>query len=209
MIKSKNLNVYYPMEGNANDASGLNNNGIVTGATLTSGKFGQCYNFIYTNKDKIQATSNPFVGKTTFTVCCWIYLTQIDKRNQIFSAGNTPASAGIWFQTEANNRLRFDRSTVAGPAGNTVLSVNTWYHVSVVSNNRDITLYVNGVQDCTTTNVPFVISSGTLVVGGLISDTVGEANYFNGKIDDFCVFTDKALDVNDIKRVMIGLHPIC
>jgi hypothetical protein len=39
-IPSDGLVVYYPFNGNANDASGNGNNGAVSGATLTSDKDG-------------------------------------------------------------------------------------------------------------------------------------------------------------------------
>jgi len=31
--------------------------------------------------------------------------------------------------------------------GDTLLSLNTWYYIAVSSNNRDMWLYVNGVND--------------------------------------------------------------
>ena len=46
------LVAYYPFNGNANDASGNGNNGIVNGATLASDRFGranQAYSFNGTN----------------------------------------------------------------------------------------------------------------------------------------------------------------
>lgn len=62
------LIAYYPLNGNANDYSGNNNHGVVTGAVPTAGIHGQAYEF-KNNGDKI--TISPISSTPTITLSAW------------------------------------------------------------------------------------------------------------------------------------------
>src|SRR5205823_407204 len=71
------LVAYYPFNGNANDASGNGNNGLVSGAVLTTDRFGQtnrAYSFDGVN-NRIVANDAPqlvFGLQTSLGVFAWI-----------------------------------------------------------------------------------------------------------------------------------------
>jgi hypothetical protein len=77
-IPSDGLVVYYPFNGNANDASGNGNNGAVSGATLTSDKDGntnKAYEFtvdenvqLGSSQDEITITSDPLMNSNEITL---------------------------------------------------------------------------------------------------------------------------------------------
>jgi hypothetical protein len=72
---SDGLVAYYPFNGNANDASGNGNNGIVVGATLTADRFGNpnsAYSFNGTS-DYIRVPNSSSLQLTNdFTLTAWI-----------------------------------------------------------------------------------------------------------------------------------------
>jgi len=69
------LVAYYPFNGNANDASGNGNNGIVNGATLTADRFGNpnsAYSFNGASDYIRVPNSNSLQLTNDFTLSAWI-----------------------------------------------------------------------------------------------------------------------------------------
>jgi gliding motility-associated-like protein len=83
-ISTSGLIAWYPFNGNSNDESGNALNGIVSGATLTSDRFGvsnQSYSFNGLT-DNISVPHNSILNSYPLTISCWI------KTDASFSGGN-------------------------------------------------------------------------------------------------------------------------
>ena len=75
---------YWPFDGNANDASGNGNNGVVNGPTLTSDRFGNnnsAYSFTVNSsagwgsaQDRITVTNPTIPNDNSFTMSGWVNL---------------------------------------------------------------------------------------------------------------------------------------
>ena len=78
---SNGLVVYFPFNGNAHDASGNGNDGIVTGAMLTTDRFGvpsSAYAFSVSGQGIMTANTNGFpTAMDDFTVSLWVNVSSI------------------------------------------------------------------------------------------------------------------------------------
>ena len=74
-VSTSGLVGYWPFNGNANDASGNNLNGIVYGATLTADRFGNpnsAYSF-NGSSNYIEIANNAVLELTTYTEALWFF----------------------------------------------------------------------------------------------------------------------------------------
>ena len=81
---------YYPFNGNANDESTSGFNGVVTGATLTTDRFGNehsAYAFTETPSTYITVPNNVAFNVQSLTLSCWIKTTDV---NNTFHLRNLP-----------------------------------------------------------------------------------------------------------------------
>ena len=77
------------------------------------------------------------------------------------------------------------------------LANNTWYHIAFVSNNKQVTCYVNGVNIASTTKGALNISNNGVPTVGADSDRTGR---FNGNLSDFRIYST-ALSDSDIAEL--------
>jgi hypothetical protein len=89
--------------------------------------------------------------------------------------------------------------------GTTKLNLNQWYHIAATfdSDNNAQRLYLNGALEATGTQATG--ATGTTWSKAFIG-RVGN-QFLNGFIDEVSVFS-RVLTATDIKRVMMGMHPI-
>ena len=233
MLATKNLKLWLPMEGNANDASGNSNDGTVNGATLTTGKFGQCYSF---DGDDDYISVNDVLGDiasaTTGSICLWVNIDTDDgNENDIFTITNN----AVGFNTEL--RLRFDMRTDSNrigvgievddepawsaysPDGVLDSYVGNWVHITIVHDGTEAKIYFNAVSQSLTWPVDIdrtkwfkalltdATTKSNVATLGLLKRDGSDLAPFDGLIDNPMIFS-KALSQADIKRVMLGLHPL-
>ncbi len=87
------LVAFYPFNGNANDASGFNNNGTVSGATLVSDRWGNtasAYSFDGINDNIRVLSSSSLNFQNSVTINFWI------KVGEFFDREAYPLSHGNW-----------------------------------------------------------------------------------------------------------------
>ncbi|MEI6221170.1 MAG: LamG domain-containing protein [bacterium] len=197
-FNTKNALALYSMNGNANDSSGNNRNGTVTGATLVQGKFGQGYSFNGTT-NKIDLAFNPYLimGSAAFTVETWVYQNSygyylpfgnIDASNELFiflndAPGNGAVEAGLG---AAANRI-------TTPAG--IVSTGEWAYIAFTYDTSVIRLYVNGKEYANKTVGTVSPCNANL---GLGYRPNGSLYPLNGKIDQTKI-SNKALTAAEIK----------
>lgn len=215
---------YWPFNGNANDISVNQRNGLVNGALLTSDRNGNqnsAYSFT-TNQDiTIPNTSN--LNSYPLTVSLWYNvstLSQTVENSNIFSkyvpgtwngfqillsdsrnvtSGNTQYNDGYsvnsWYIKDNSNRVLGYYGEKPFLQSN--IQTNTWYHYVFTLDSSGGKIYVNNklVDSHPWTGNPGASTNNFLwKIGGLYN------TWFNGKIDDIGVW-NRALSQNEIQSL--------
>ncbi len=209
---TKGILACFPFTGNANDASGNNNNGTVSGAALTTDRFGNAnsaYNFDGVN-DYIEIPSDKFKNNN-YTFSLWMkVIAHPVKGNdyKIFSIGSANGSQNIalsnfyldkyfgWVATSYN----VDPPGTSIDCANTYLpGLHTWYHIVSARDNSTLKLYINGelVQSSATNGVmPFYGEDVKAIIGTGSIPT----QYTTNEIDDIRIY-DRALSVVEVTEL--------
>ncbi len=221
-IPTSGLVGYYPFTGNANDLSGNNNNGTVTGATLTIDRFGNpnsAYSFNGTS-DKIQIANSSSLqfASNLQSISFWIKIPSIpspqyiepiiekyDQHLTIDANGN--AGQGYVVQFDGSGNLHYSFKNGIGhnwadciiPSSN--LSANQNYHITYTNDNDSLRGFVNCVK-VSSTKIPVgtVIGTNTvsLLIGNSIQTSAGNnVSPFSGIADDIRLY-DRALNPSEV-----------
>ena len=143
------------------------------------------------------------MGTGNWTIECWVYISSRTLNYPlIFGNNNGSYSTGALAITNSNSDSAsyndkfflafYDVGTfvASGPTN----SLNTWYHVAVVRNGTNISMYRNGASVISTT-----ISAGITFDWGKLGTRIGGGNwdgaqsYFNGNISNLRVIKGTAL----------------
>jgi hypothetical protein len=207
-VPSTGLVGWWPFDGNPNDLSGNGFNGVVSGATLATDRFGNtnyCYQFNGTS-DFITVSNSPFTNGP-FSISAWVNVNQFSQGNPIVGLGDL----GSTFL----KKLYFAPNY--GPAGtpgigtsganginstSNAVQTNQWINIVLVFNSYStsgVEFYVNGTllgaNTTQGTNVPFPLNNSGFNFGKHTMNTGTE--YFNGKLDDIGIW-DRALTQQEI-----------
>jgi hypothetical protein len=184
------------------DKSPYGNDGTITGATWTTGKYGNALSLNglgdYVNIGDLPILR--FTNESNFTISSWI-----NKPGQTNGTAGNPifdkfASQGYRLY-EQRGALRFDvRNSTSGISTHLtsfdVISNNTWTYVAVTFSQGRILLYADGIMRLNAT-AAVALSNGTT------SATVGRMPnnpdaWFNGTIDEVKVY-NRALSADEIR----------
>lgn len=197
MIKTPNLICYYPLEGNENDVSGNNKNGIyASDITYDSGNFGKCANFNGTSS-YIQIPAYSY--STNCTICAWVKAS-FANGNQIIIGSPESLSLGLY--------TGFGKSLIGFASISRVFSLvtdfidNAWNHLAVTFDGVNMSYYHNGNLLTTYSNNHWTWTDSNAYIGKRASGT-----FLKGSISELQIY-NKALSQPDIKRVMLGMHPL-
>ena len=205
---SSGLVAYYPFNGNALDESLNGNNGIVTGATLTTDKYGNAnsaYSFGGTDMISVNNNSSLNFGTNDFSISMWIY-PKVIKNLQIFGKDNyngsqpSPYGSGYYFQYSVakSQDIRFATRSIANNNSNflgstQIAPINTWTHVVGVRKNNILKLYINGKLDnAMIETVPTNTDNSVNLKFGRYDEI--STSYFNGKMDDALIYNRALTD---------------
>ncbi len=218
-IPSDGLVVYYPFNGNANDASGNGNNGAVSGATLTSDKDGntnKAYEFtvdenvqLGSSQDEITITSDPLMNSNEITLSAWVY-----PRSKPGAFANRPLTVfGRWEINEANEVFRFqvyENNKIYFRAGSekfesVQINYDTWSHIAItVGSNGTVKSYLNGnYVDETNFSTPLNVNSQSNLTIGSLASSNGTWYLFDGKLDELG-YWNKVLTSQEIANLFSG-----
>ena len=208
---------YWPFCGNANDASGNNNNGTVEGAILTTDRFGNAnsaYSFDGTSNHIVAQNSSILNNLNSLTLSYWINIVNFPSASNVVSGTVTK-----WYQTGScgsntdhfGSWLTYDNKIVGGtrlygalatmPQTNSTMLQGNWYHVVLTHDLASGgSLYINGVLIsslntagalCTTTNNLFF---GCDNMSGALW------RFLNGKLDDIAIY-NRVLTTLEIQQL--------
>jgi hypothetical protein len=198
-----NASAYYPFNGNANDESDNSNDGTVSGATLTTDRFGnadKAYSFDGTNDKITLVDSNTLISDLqAWTISAWFRATSSPSSNtnaaRIITLYRSSNSTGISMMAGQNkislmyNSATNSQTTIEGPT----YSLDTDYQATITYDGTNYKIYLNGDLEKTQEGTAYT-SLGTqdATIGSYVSSSI-----FDGKIDEVLIL-NKALGDNEV-----------
>jgi hypothetical protein len=220
-VPSNGLVGWWPFNGNANDQSGYGYHGAVTGATLSTDRFGtinSCYEFL----GQTQAGSNNTVILTDNVIDIPNYTPTFTTQLTISVWANTYSSSNSSFlQRRTNNDIDYavefwngNPSCHFGNIGvcsssNTV-GFNEWHNYTYVYDGSNIKIYIDGVLSSTCPTSGNIGNNTNIMNFGKYIYYGGFTHYFffNGKLDDIGIW-DRALSPSEIENLYSGFPIQC
>jgi hypothetical protein len=198
------LVAYYPFNGDANDASGFDNHGTVSGAVRIPDRFNNpnsAYQFDGIN-DNIEVQNSPSLNfQDACTVNFWMTV------GEFFEVEAHPLSHGNWEDrwkvSITNERIRWTiRRTddvVKDLDSETVLELDSLYNITVLYSGSDIEIYINGNLDALST---FSGSIKQTTINFMIAQVLPSNSQYNfkGILDDIRIY-DYALSHSEIRSL--------
>jgi hypothetical protein len=126
------------------------------------------------------------MGSGDFTVECWFYATDggLSGAQAIMTTADTTDNQGFWMGTNGTNTyflVGTSGSWSNFETGSATLYKNQWYHLALVRNGNSFKVYLNGVQDSSTTSTVTLTNTNNLIrIGGRTVNS----QYFNGYVAD-------------------------
>ncbi len=217
-ILTDSLQLYYPMDGNAQDASGNGFDGLAN-ASLTEDRFGNANSAYYFNgiDEYIDWPDEPALKpELPISVSAWINLDIVSVYKGFIVCNDYPQniSSGVLMNISSTGKLAgsyCDGTASIGPGyrrtkvGETDLVAGQWYHVAIVIRGAtDMDLYVNCQNDGGTYNgtggsLAYTENPGT--IGRRDAHYSEPAYHYQGKIDEVR-FWNRALSEEDIQELM-------
>ena len=210
---TQGLVAYFPFNGNANDASGNNINGVVNGAVLTTDAASNV-NSAYLFDGTASFISLPFNSKydfaptDSFSIAAWVQ----PYANTIYAASalvvKSPFNSNYLASMWNYGLYTVNNKAMSGWAANNIINGTTtmqpsqcWYHLAVTYKNGIWHLYVNGLQEAQDlTQTKFIIQDGaaSTIAFGRKGESSGD--YYKGKIDDVRIY-NRNLNPSEVKAL--------
>ena len=212
------LVAFYPFTGNANDVSGFNNNGTVSGAVLIADRWGNAASAYFFDgvNDNIKVLSSSSLNfQNSVTINFWM------KVGEFYDREAYPLSHGNWENrwkiSITNKNIRWTVKTNTGIKdldSETELVKNNLYNVTVLYDGNDYEIYINGELDAFTSLSGLIMTTPIdLMIGQVLP---GNTQYnFKGVLDDIRIYNyalpyssiqslyDFITDVKDEKEVSL------
>lgn len=220
-VPTNGLIGYWPFSGNANDVSGNNNNGTVSGAVLGSDRNGNsnsCYDFNGSSdfiqcQPLLQLDNSPYM-----TLSCWFKIeganTNLDCVNgcaqYLISQGVDDVTGNSLFGLAYNQSIvpysfgmvnGYSNLFITSLSGNADFSA--WNQLTLVFSYGASKLYLNGNLVSTSGYMGVVSSPGLPLFFGKYNGDSSYPYYVNGKIDDIGIW-DRALTEAEVSELYIG-----
>ena len=218
-VPTDGLVAWYPFNGNAADESGNGNDGVISGAILTSNRFDELNSSFYFNGSAyIEIAHSESINIPTgqdLSWSVWLLSEPHGSSGGAFEKWNNNSVTSSYTQLMLRRNADGDYFVSNGYCANpeqagtgqvtTELSANVWNHLALVTENLETQLFLNGelissgiVEDigCSNTNV--------LHIGRRPSAT---NRYFKGKIDDFAIW-NRALNPDEVVSLYSSMPTI-
>ncbi|MFV0265854.1 MAG: LamG-like jellyroll fold domain-containing protein, partial [Draconibacterium sp.] len=203
VVAPENLVTYYPLDGDATDASENGHDGTVSGATLTEDRNGTANSaYLFDGNDGISIQHSDELNMSeALSFSCWIKPAVLQNA-MIFGKSNYTSATNYLLRIQSDGNLQWEYNgflnTTTRP-----LEADKWYNIVVTANNpgeyRQI--YVNGqlVAETISSSGPFGSITNPLTIGYASRG----AEYFKGVIDDLRMY-NKVLSPPEIFQLYQG-----
>ncbi len=196
---------FYPFDGNARDASGGENHGIVNGALLTNDKYAnpdKAYDFNGTSAYIATPLNINPSEMPTLTMSAWVWPRQAGGdvnagRRQVFSHDDGGFDRSLLME---NTKWHVFTGGTNWNTGATA-ELNTWQHVAVVFEPNNVRFYKNGQRYSFGAAPGTGTSVSKLMIGNNPVSTWNE--FFDGVIDDVRIFS-RALSQSEVQEIYTG-----
>ncbi|XOF34295.1 MAG: FG-GAP-like repeat-containing protein [Candidatus Electrothrix sp. YB6] len=204
MNESDGVIVYYPLDGNAEEANNNAYDGTIHGATPTTDRFGQTDGAMHFDGDDYIVTpfnmSQEFSPYAPVTVSFWFKVDPSDAAQQNTLIFGGAPGGGPDFMAGLNNGIVRSRLYGGAPLGesDTTYADGEWHYVvfgNYGSGIYDTYFYIDGQRQ---SNTPSLYYNGNdvggynreeqLTLGCRVWNFTTPSNFFIGDIDDFKIF---------------------
>lgn len=182
---SNGLIAYYPFNGNLRDSSGNNNDGTAIGnISFGSDNNNAANSSLLLGAGRVTTNSSMFNFQynNAFTLSFWV-LDNGSPSGRLISTENPEGN----FRIASYGGGIYAFNYGSGPYLYDTLKNNTWTHISFVYNNRNMTLYKNGVEKnkITLTTIEALRYESLFTIGAKAASAF---DTWNGKIDELRIY---------------------
>ncbi|MFN8430714.1 MAG: YCF48-related protein [Spirosomataceae bacterium] len=194
---NESLVIHYPFNGNANDISGNNLNGTVTGAALVSDRFGQPNKAMsFDGNDRIVVPNfNQITGNSPRAISVWVKTTQNNIHNYWISWGSNLANRASTIGNYYDGILGINYLGYLTYSNDTFITNSThfdnnWHNVVVSSDGFKTKLFIDGILKNSRYTTYNTGSDYSLFIGCSILQNA----YFTGILDDIKIYKRHLFD---------------
>ena len=187
----------YNFGGNAQDNSGGNYHGSITGASLTTDRFGRVnHAYEFNGQNYIEIPANQ-LKNSTYTFSLWAFPTinpQTGETFRLLSIGSSGGDQNIDLSNQYFGFTGWDgggydipNTTVTAVTTGSLPALNKWYHIVITRDITTVKLYVDGKLIGTQNNnkPPYW---GDLTTRAIIGGRSVLNQFYKGKIDDLAFY---------------------
>jgi hypothetical protein len=197
---------WWPFNGNANDESGIGNNGVVYGAKLTADRFGNpnsAYSFNGIS-DFIDVPKYNQSIDSEFTISLWVKIAYSSTYQVFLSHG--PKSSGHFeiYSFDVTHKLSWYTKDMCSAQSTKIIDDDSIHHIVINQHKGLLAFYVDnvlvGTRTCTGRISPIIRDLNF----GRVNDTGASSGvpgcYSKGIIDDIAIW-NRSLTTSEIKNV--------
>ena len=201
-----NASAYYPFNGDANDESINSNDGVVTGASLTTDRFGSTNNaYLFdSNSENINISLGNVSGAFTYSTWIKVYSYSaygaVSGNNGLIGSLSDFNEGRISFQGTNDDVIGVRTSTSGNVLFNLLEScpTNEYYMLTIIRDaSNEVNIYKNGVSIATAQTISGDINFEILFDNPTNSSWRG----FNGVGDSVLLLTDTALSADEVTNL--------
>jgi len=179
----------------ARDDSGNNNDGIISGATWTDGKYGGAIQFDGVNDYVLISGKGSLNFTGNITLSSWVKMKAVPATyGNIYSSAseNLTPYKRVQYAVNSSGRVSYWNGSIY--LLNYYLPIDQWVNLTISISGTNLSFYVNGVlTDSKTVSVPDTVSQNPI-----IGSTTSGVERFNGSIDEVKVY-NYARTADDIR----------
>ena len=198
---------WWPGDGNADDLVNSNDGLTINGASFTTGKIHQAFNFDGTNDYVVISHSNELEPTSAITIEAWIKASTLGGFRCILTNSDHATTEGYSLCLDDAGLISFRMGTGFGSVnyyamGKKVLKDNLWHHVAATYDGSTMRVYVDGVDNTQTPislNQNIVYNNRQTNIG---ADSFGiyVDRFFSGQIDEMALY-NRVLSASEIKSI--------
>ena len=205
-MPENDMHSHFPLQGNAEDVSGNNNDGTVEGANTASGIFrADCLTFNRSNPDYVEPQLSSSLFQDSVTISLWVNFDEVgvdDDNQHLFGALGDDDFVVIRLDDGEDLEVRYRDASRNGVQADNIFTPNEdqWYHIGTTYDGDELEVYVDGELEATATGSYTSTEDLDLFIGAR-NDGTGTADQgFEGRIDQF-IFFERALSESEVQNL--------
>ena len=216
-IPSLGLVGYFTFSGNANDLSSNANTGIVSGATLTTDRFGNANDAYFFNGSSayIEIPHISAYNNQLYSISYWVKFNTsatsgsggFDVNPALISkcAPSVTVTYDNWVFYEGNGTPGFVSNNSGGVGNASLFNDNNWHHITATVNSDSVRFYTDGIHSSSSLKGANLVFNSQPIRVGRSTATYWKA--FNGIIDDLAIY-NRALTANEVDSLYTASDPL-